>query len=463
MKKQIEEIAEKGRMGDSVVAHLTPGEIVLPRYVLEDSGLVSELQSYFKEKNIPFSRFIVGDEENSINPETGLPEFGWWKKVTKAAKKVARIAAPIALMAVPGIGTALGGAILGAGAAGASTLGSALIGAGTGALSGGGLKGALLGGVTGGVGANLGGIGQQTLGLSGTQSAALQGALQGAGTGVASGEGLSGALTGAVLGGAGNYALAGGLPETLGTPSGVGEMGPMRGTGIVGSVTRNIPSLGLTGNTVSPTTQGGGPLTQSGTGGTMFNRSSLGNIASTLQQYNQQDKLKEELLKAQQRAEAAYAPYAQAGQTGLANIMRGFDPGDITQNSAYQFRLAEGQKALERSLAARGMSNSGAALKAAQDYGQNLAAEEYDNAYRRWYQENANLASSGQNAAGNVAPIYDKMGDIEANAMTGKSNLVNRTLSQLLGGTGTLKQIGTTPDGLPIYQDDVTGEISYGS
>jgi uncharacterized protein YukE len=107
--------------------------------------------------------------------------------------------------------------------------------------------------------------------------------------------------------------------------------------------------------------------------------------------------------------------------------------------------------------------NSGAALKAAQDYGQNLAAEEYDNAYRRWYQENANLANAGQNAAGNVAPIYDKMGDIEANAMTGKSNLVNRTLSQLLGGSGKLKQIGMTPDGTPIYQDDVTGEISYGA
>lgn len=365
-------------------------------------------------------------------------------------------------MAVPGIGTALGGAILGAGAAGASTLGSALIGAGTGALSGGGLKGALTDAALSGFGANLGGIGQQTLGLSGTQSAALGGALQGASQGVASGEGLKGALTGAVLQGAGNYALAGGLPETFGTPSGVGESGPMKGSGIVGSVTRNIPSLGMTGNTVAPIGTNS-TLTQSGTGGTMFNRSSLGNIASTLQQYNQQDKLKEEMLKAQQRAEASFAPYAQAGTTGLSNIMRGFDPGDITQNSAYQFRLAEGQKALERSLAARGMSNSGAALKAAQDYGQNLAAEEYDNAYRRWYQENANLANAGQNAAGNTAPIYDRMGDIEANAMTAKSNLVNRTLSQLLGGAGNMKQIGVAPDGRIIYQDDVTGEISYGA
>ena len=461
MKKEIQKMADKGRMGDSVVAHLTPGEIVLPREVIDDPEMTSMLKQYFIEKNIPFDRFVVGTDENSINPETGMPEFGWWKKAVNFGKKALGAVAPLALMAVPGIGTALGSAILGAGAAGASTLGSALIGAGTGALSGGGLKGALTGAALGGIGGNLGGIGQQTLGLSGTQSAALSGALQGAGSGIAAGGGLKGALIGAGLGGAGNYALAGGLPETLGTPSGVGATGPVRGTGVVGSVTRTIPSLGMTGATVSPTT--GSPLTQSGTGGTMFNRSSLGNIASTLMQYNDQEKLKEEMLKAQQRMEAAYAPYAQAGTTGLSNIMKGFDPGDITQNSGYQFRLAEGQKALERSLAARGMANSGAALKAAQEYGQNLAAEEYDNAYRRWYQENANLANAGQAAAGNIAPIYGTMGDIKANATTAKSNLVNRTLSQLLGGSGNMKQVGVAPDGRIIYQDDVTGEISYGS
>ena len=291
MKKEIQKMADKGRMGDSVVAHLTPGEIVLPREVIDDPEMTSMLKQYFIEKNIPFDRFVVGTDENSINPETGMPEFGWWKKAVNFGKKALGAVAPLALMAVPGIGTALGSAILGAGAAGASTLGSALIGAGTGALSGGGLKGALTGAALGGIGGNLGGIGQQTLGLSGTQSAALSGALQGAGSGIAAGGGLKGALIGAGLGGAGNYALAGGLPETLGTPSGVGATGPVRGTGVVGSVTRTIPSLGMTGATVSPTT--GSPLTQSGTGGTMFNRSSLGNIASTLMQYNDQEKLKE--------------------------------------------------------------------------------------------------------------------------------------------------------------------------
>lgn len=367
--------------------------------------------------------------------------------------------APFALAAIPGVGTALGSALLGAGAAGASTLGSALIGAGTGALTGGGLKGALTGAVLGGAGANLGGIGKETLGLSNTQSAALSGALKGASSGIASGGGLEGAATGALLGGAGNYALSGGLPETLGTPAGVGEMGPMKGSGIIGSVTRTMPNLSLTGNTVSPSNS----LTSSGAGGSMFNSSSIGNIASTLQQYNQQEKLKDELLKAQQRAEAAYAPYAQAGSAGIAELMRGFTPSDLTQNQAYQTRLSEGQKALERSFAARGLSSSGAALKAAQEYGQKLAAEEYDNEYRRWYNQNANMANVGQSTAGSMAPIYNEMGDIKGNAMTAQSNLINKTLSQLLGGSGNMVQIGMTSDGRAIYQDDVTGEISYGA
>jgi hypothetical protein len=181
-----------------------------------------------------------------------------------------------------------------------------------------------------------------------------------------------------------------------------------------------------------------------------------------LQKYNQQDELEEELLKAQSRAEAAFAPYQGAGSTGLSNLLRGFDPGDITQNDAYQTRLSEGQKALERSFAARGMSTSGAALREAQEYGQSLAAEEYDNAYRRWYAENAALANMGQAAAGPMARIYDEMGDIRANASTEQSNLLNRGLSKILGSTGQMKQIGTTPEGRPIFQDDQSGEVTIG-
>jgi hypothetical protein len=50
----------------------------------------------------------------SINPITGLPEFGFFKKAFKSIKKVARKVAPIAAF-VPGVGTAISGVLGGIG------------------------------------------------------------------------------------------------------------------------------------------------------------------------------------------------------------------------------------------------------------------------------------------------------------------------------------------------------------
>jgi hypothetical protein len=50
----------------------------------------------------------------------------------------------------------------------------------------------------------------------------------------------------------------------------------------------------------------------------------------------------------------------------------------------YQFRMQEGQKAIEGSAAARGTQLSGATMKALAKYGQNLASDEYGKAYDRF-------------------------------------------------------------------------------
>ena len=54
-----------------------------------------------------------------------------------------------------------------------------------------------------------------------------------------------------------------------------------------------------------------------------------------------------------------------------------------TNNPAYQFQLKQGQQQLDRSNAARGMGYSGAQMKAAQDYGQGMASQQYDKEYNR--------------------------------------------------------------------------------
>jgi hypothetical protein len=76
-----------------------------------------------------------------------------------------------------------------------------------------------------------------------------------------------------------------------------------------------------------------------------------------------------------------------------------------TNNPAYQFQLKQGQQALDRSAAARGMGYSGAQMKAAQEYGQGLASQQYDKEYNRansefgdYYNRLAGLAQGGQQA-----------------------------------------------------------------
>ena len=56
---------------------------------------------------------------------------------------------------------------------------------------------------------------------------------------------------------------------------------------------------------------------------------------------------------------------------------------DMGQDPGYQFRLTEGQKALERSGAARGVTNTGGNMKGLLDYGQRAASQEYGNVYDR--------------------------------------------------------------------------------
>ena len=91
-----------------------------------------------------------------------------------------------------------------------------------------------------------------------------------------------------------------------------------------------------------------------------------------------------------------------------------------TSNPAYQFQLKQGQQALDRSSAARGMGASGAQMKAAQEYGQGLASQQYDKEYNRasgefgdYFNRLAGLAKGGEQAAtalGNYGNQYATAG-----------------------------------------------------
>ena len=116
-------LAQQGRGGDTRLAHLRVGEVVLPPEAFDDADFEFTVGQKFEELDLDPEAYVVGAGIASLNPITGLEEFGFFKKAFKSLKKVATAVAPVAI-AVPGVGTALGAALGGVGGLAGSALGS---------------------------------------------------------------------------------------------------------------------------------------------------------------------------------------------------------------------------------------------------------------------------------------------------------------------------------------------------
>jgi hypothetical protein len=140
-------------------------------------------------------------------------------------------------------------------------------------------------------------------------------------------------------------------------------------------------------------------------------------------------------------------PFRQAGITGQNRLMeylglggntsaadygkygRDFSMADFQASPSYLFSFEQGKKALDQSAAARGGLISGGALKAATRYGQDMASQEFNNAYNR-YQTNrtnqlqplGNLMSMGQSAASNQGSAAGQYGANAGNMIMGAGN-----------------------------------------
>jgi hypothetical protein len=96
-------------------------------------------------------------------------------------------------------------------------------------------------------------------------------------------------------------------------------------------------------------------------------------------------------------------PYASAKFGGVegydpASAMRNFGAGDFQADPGYAFRLSEGLKGMNATAAARGGLMSGNALRAGQEYGQQLGSQEYQNAFNRYQANRALQAQEYGNA-----------------------------------------------------------------
>lgn len=98
----------------------------------------------------------------------------------------------------------------------------------------------------------------------------------------------------------------------------------------------------------------------------------------------------------QQRADME--PWRASGSKALQGLEGNF-MANWQQDPGYEFRMNEGNKAINNAAAARGMGNSGATMKALTKYGQDYASNEYDKAYNRNFNRLSTLAGFGNNAS----------------------------------------------------------------
>jgi hypothetical protein len=167
--------------------------------------------------------------------------------------------------------------------------------------------------------------------------------------------------------------------------------------------------------------------------------------ATELQMYNQ---TREDQGPARAAGQTAIGQMS-AGTAAGGEFNRPFTMADFQQDPSYQFRLNQGEGALQSSAAARGGLLNGGTLKAISDYGQNAASQEYASAYNRYASDQTNrfnrlasIAGMGQtaanttdsigtNVAGNIGQTQQSIGNVNAANYVNSANALNSGLSSL--------------------------------
>jgi len=159
-----------------------------------------------------------------------------------------------------------------------------------------------------------------------------------------------------------------------------------------------------------------------------------------------------------EEAVARQQPFYEAGREALNKLIplseyQKFGMDQFQADPGYAFRLSEGQKALERSAAARGGLMGGATGKALLRYGQQMGSQEFSNAFNRYQTEREaqlnplqSLAGVGQTSANTVGGYGQNYAN-QANqlALTNAANQGNLAL-----GMGNIRasQYGTAGSAL---------------
>jgi hypothetical protein len=125
------------------------------------------------------------------------------------------------------------------------------------------------------------------------------------------------------------------------------------------------------------------------------------------------------------------------GAAGYGSAAKDFGMADFQADPGYAFRQSEGEKALQRAASASGLIGSGKYLKDSMRFNQDLASQEYGNAYNRYQTNRASrlnplqsLMGAGQTAAGTVGEYATQAGNAQAAGRVGTANAWNNAIGQ---------------------------------
>jgi len=189
---------------------------------------------------------------------------------------------------------------------------------------------------------------------------------------------------------------------------------------------------------------------------------------------------------------------SQSTPDNFGSLLKRFDMDEFEADPGYGFRKDEANKALERKMAAQGVTLGGAgfgdinpeAYRATSELNQNLASQEYGNSYNRYVQDQLNtfnmlmgtagmgqgstgiMATAGQNYATNTGNLQTGLAGAQLNAQLADQAQQSSMFGSLLGTAGQLggsylfsdirvkeniSEIGAE-NGLPIYTFNYIGD-----
>lgn len=148
---------------------------------------------------------------------------------------------------------------------------------------------------------------------------------------------------------------------------------------------------------------------------------------------------------------ARFQPFYETGTGALEDYNKMLHGGyDMQESPAAQYQLQQGTKAMNRSLAARGLSGSGNAVNRLTELNSSIAASDWSNQYNRLLDgikigtgAAASAGQAGQNYANAMSNTASNLGNMYQNQANSLNSIYQNAASSLSNNAMGIASVGT--------------------